>query len=315
MSDKLIAVVGATGAQGGGLARAILAHPASGLSVRALTRKTTSDAALALSRAGAEVMEADLDDVESLVAAFTGAYGVFGVTNFWEHFSAERELQQATNIADAAKRAGVQHVVWSTLEDTRRFMTLDDPRMPTLHGKYKVAHLDVKGEADAEFTKRGVPTTNLLTSFYWENFIHFGMGPAKGEDGVLSITFPMGDKPLPGIAVEDIGRAAFAIFEAGDRYIGKNVGIAGEHLTGSQMAAAFSEALGAPVRYNDIPADVYRTFPFPGADDLGNMFQFFRDFNDAFAAARSPASSRELVPGMQTFKQWLAANASRLPMG
>ena len=314
MSDKIIAVLGATGAQGGGLARAILGHPASGFSVRALTRKTTSDAALVLSRAGADVMEADLDDVESLVAAFAGAYGVFGVTNFWEHFSGERELQQATNIAEAAKRAGVQHVVWSTLEDTRRFMSLDDPRMPTLQGKYKVVHLDVKGEADGEFAKRGVPTTNLLTSFYWENFIHFGMGPAKGEDGALGITFPMGDKPLPGIAVEDIGRAAFAIFTAGDRYIGQTVGIAGEHLTGNQMAAAFGEALGTPVRYNDIPADVYRTFPFPGADDLGNMFQFFRDFNDAFAAARSPSTSRALVPGLQTFREWLSNNVSRIPM-
>ena len=315
MSVKRIAVIGATGAQGGGLARTILADPAGGFSVRALTRKTTSDAALALSRGGAEVLEADLDSVESLVAAFTGAHGVFAVTNFWEHFSAEKELQQAINIAEAAKRTGVRHVVWSTLEDTRRFMSLDDPRMPTLHGKYKVAHLDAKGEADAEFTKRDVPTTNLLTSFYWENFIHFGMGPAKGEDGVLGITFPMGDKPLAGIAVEDIGRAAAAIFAAGDTWIGKTVGIASDHLTGQEMAAAFSDALGVPVRYNEISPDVYRTFPFPGAEDLGNMFQFFRDFHDSVTAARPLAATRALVPGVQTFREWLAINAARTTVG
>ena len=315
MPDKRIAVIGATGAQGGGVARAILADPAGGFSVRAVTRRTTSDAALALSRAGAEVMEADLDNVDSLVAAFTGAYGVFAVTNFWEHFSAEKELEQATNIAEAAKRAGVQHVVWSTLEDTRRFMSLDDPRMPTLHGKYKVAHMDAKGEADGEFAKRGVPTTNLLTSFYWENFLQLGMSPAKGEDGVLGITFPMGDKLLPGMAVEDIGRSAYAIFQAGDSYIGRTIGIAGEHLTGHAMAAALSEALGVTVRYNDISANVYRSFPFPGAEDLGNMFQFFRDFNEAFVAARPLAATRTMVPGIQTFREWLAANASRIPLG
>ena len=312
--SKLIAVIGATGAQGGGLARAILADPSDEFSVRAVTRKTTSDPALTLARAGAEVIHADLNDVDSLVTAFSSAHGVFAMTNFWEHFSAETESQQATNIAEAAKRAGVAHVVWSTLEDTRRFMSLDDPRMPTLQGKYKVPHLDAKGEADVEFTKRGVPTTNLLTSFYWDNFIHFGMGPARGQDGVLAITLPMGDRPLPGIAAEDIGRAAHAIFSAGDTYIGKTVGIAGDHLTGHEMSLAFSRTLGVPVHYNAISADIYRTFPFPGADDLGNMFQFFHDFNDAFSAARPLAASQALVPGMQTFQQWLGANAARIPL-
>jgi uncharacterized protein YbjT (DUF2867 family) len=316
MSDrKIIAVVGATGAQGGGLVRAILNDPHGGFTTRALTRKTSSDKAQALAKAGAEVVEADLDSVESLTKAFTGAHGVFALTNFWEHFSGDKELEQAKNLAEAAKRAGVGHVIWSTLEDSRKFIPLDDPRMPTLQGHYKVAHFDAKGEADGEFARRGVPTTYLLTSFYWENFIHFGAGPAKGPDGVLALTLPMGDRPLPGIAVEDIGKCAYAIFMAGTKYVGKYVGIAGEHLTVAQMAAAFTKALGQPVRYNEVSPEVYRSFPFPGADDLGNMFQFNRDFSEPFCKARDLSVARGLNPQMQTFEQWLAQHAAEVPLG
>ena len=315
MADKkIIAVVGATGAQGGALVRAILADPKGGFAARALTRKATGEKADALRQAGAEVVAADLDDVESLAKAFAGAHGVFALTNFWEHFSAEKEVAQAKNQAVAAERAGVKHVIWSSLEDTRTFMSLDDPRMPTLHGKYKVAHFDGKGEADKEFTSR-VPTTILLTSFYWENLIYFGAGPQKGPDGVLALTYPMGDKKLPGIGVEDIGKVAYAIFKAGDKYIGKTVAIAGEHLTGQQMADALTKALGQKVKYNDVPPDVYRSFPFPGADDMGNMFQFKRDFNDAYVGVRDLKTTRELDPELQTFDQWLEANAAKIPVG
>ena len=183
-------------------------------------------------RWGAEVVAADLDSPESLKKAFAGAYGAFCLTNFWEHFSPEKELAQAKGQAQAAKDTGVQHVIWSTLEDTRKWVPLSDNRMPTLMGKYKVPHFDAKGEADAEFTKLGVPTTLLLTSFYWDNLIHFGMGPKKGPDGTLAFTLPIDDKKLPGIAAEDIGKCALGIFKKGREYIGKTVGIAGEHLTG-----------------------------------------------------------------------------------
>jgi uncharacterized protein YbjT (DUF2867 family) len=315
MADrKIIAIVGATGAQGGGLARAILADPDGGFAARALTRKTTSEKAVELKQEGAEVVEADLDSVESLAKAFAGAHAVFALTNFWEHFSAEKEVEQAKNMAEAAKRAGVKHVIWSSLEDTRRFMALDDPRMPTLHGKYKVAHFDGKGEADKEFTSR-VPTTILITSFYWDNLIHFGAGPARGPDGALAITMPMGDRKLPAIAAEDIGKVAYGIFKAGDKYIGQTVGIAGEHLTGAEMAAKLTKAIGQPIRYNDVPPEVYRSFPFPGADDMGNMFQFKRDFNDAYVKARDIGHARKLNPELMNFDQWLAKYAKQIPLG
>jgi uncharacterized protein YbjT (DUF2867 family) len=315
MTDKkIIAVVGATGAQGGGLVRAILADRESPFAVRALTRNPDSENARALARLGAEVVQADLDDQASLERAFTGAYGVFALTNFWEHFSPEKELAQAGNQARAAKAAGVRHVIWSTLEDTRRWVSLGDDRLPTLQGRYKVPHFDAKGEADQIFRVLGVPTTFLLTAFYWDNLIHFGAGPQKGPDGRLAITFPMGDKKLPAIAVEDIGKAAYAIFQRGDEFINRTVGIAGEHLSGQEMASALSRALGQEVVYNPVTPEVYRSFGFPGADDLGNMFQFKRDFNEYYRAARSTDFSRELNPELQSFEAWLARHKDRIPL-
>lgn len=311
---KIIAVIGATGAQGSGLVRAIMGDREGPFTARAITRDVRSDKARALAALGAEVVAGDVDDAGSLFKAFQGAYGAYCVTFFWEHFSPEKEMAEAGNMAKAAKEAGLQHVIWSTLEDTRRWVPLSDDRMPTLMGKYKVPHLDAKGEANKIFSEMGVPTTFLNTSFYWDNFIHFGMGPKKGPDGVLAIAFPMDDKKLPGIAAEDIGKCAYGIFKKGKELIGRNVGIAGEHLTGDQMAASFSKALGKEVRYNPVTPEAYRNFGFPGAEDLGNMFQFKRDFQDAFCGARSLEVSRSLNPSLQTFDAWLDRNRERIPL-
>src|SRR5215204_5720722 len=280
---KIIAVVGATGAQGGGLMRAIQADRNRGFAARAITRNPNSEKAQALREMGVEVVAADADRPETVNRAFAGAYGAFCLTNFWEHFSPERELAQARNMAQAAKSVGVEHVIWSTLEDTRKWVPLEDDRMPTLMGKYKVPHFDAKGEADQIFRDLGVPTTFLLTSFYWENLISFGAGPQRGPDGNLAIVFPLDDKPLPSIAVEDIGKCAYGIFKREREFVNKTVGIAGEHIPGADMAAALTRALGQEIRYHSVPPEVYRGLGFPGADDLGNMFQFKRDFNDYFS--------------------------------
>ena len=223
---KIIAVVGATGAQGGGLVRAIMRDKAGPFTARALTRNPASEKAQALAALGAEVVRADIDDPGSLASAFAGADAAYCVTFFWDHLSGERETREGRAMARAAKDAGVHHVIWSTFEDTRKFIPLTDTRMPTLQGKYKVAHFDAKADADAAFTELSVPTTFLLTSFYWDNMIHLGAGPAKGPDGTLAITFPLGDKKLPGIASEDIGKCAYGIFKQGKEFIGKTVGIA-----------------------------------------------------------------------------------------
>jgi uncharacterized protein YbjT (DUF2867 family) len=315
MSKKIIAVTGSTGAQGGGVVRAILDDPASEFAVRAITRKPDSDKAKALAKRGVEVVAADLDDVDSLRRAFAGAHGAFLVTNFWEHFSADKEIAQARSLATASKDAGLRHAIWSTLEDTRKKVPLSDSRMPTLHGKWKVPHFDGKGEADQLFRDAGVPTTFLLTSFYWENLIYFGMNPKKGPDGKLALTLPMGDAKLPGIAAEDIGRSAYGIFKRGPEFVGKTVGIAGDHPTGAQMAASLGKALGREVVYNAVSFDAFRAFGFPGADDLGNMFQYKHDFNREFCGARDLAFSRSLNPKLQSFDQWAQANKDRIPLG
>jgi uncharacterized protein YbjT (DUF2867 family) len=311
---KIIAVIGATGAQGGGLVRAILNDRSGQFAVRALTRDVNTDKAKELAKLGAEVVAVNVDDPESLKKAFRGAYGAYCVTFFWEHFSPEKELAQARNMAEAAKAAGLKHVIWSTLEDTRKLVPLSDDRMPTLQGNYKVPHFDAKGEANQIFAQLDVPTTFLLTSFYWDNFIHFGMGPKADQSGNLAITFPMGDRKLPGIAAEDIGKCAFGIFARGQEYIGKTVGIAGEHLTGRQMAAVFTDALGKDVKYNAVEPSVYRGFGFPGADDLGNMFQYKRDFESEFCGVRSIEKSRSLNPTLQSFDSWMSQNKNRISL-
>jgi uncharacterized protein YbjT (DUF2867 family) len=313
--SKLIAVTGATGAQGGGLIRALLADRDAGFAARAITRDPESPAARALADQGVEVVQADFDDEASLTRAFAGAHGVFCMTNFWEHFSPQREQAQARNLANAAGVAGVAHAIWSTLEDVRAYVPLNDDRMPTLMGAYKVPHFDAKAEANRFFAEAGVPTTYLYTAFYWENLIHFGMGPTKGEDGTLSLTFPLAEARLAGIAAGDIGACAYGIFREGEPWIGRTVGISGGHLTGAEMAAELGRALGQEVRYNAVTPAVYSAFGFPGADELANMFQFNAEFEQEYCAARDLDTSRRLHPRLCSYSEWLERHAEQIPIG
>jgi len=315
MSEKkIIAVVGATGSQGGGLVRAILDEANGGFAARAITRDPNSAKAKELAALGAEVVSANVDDVESVKRAFDGAYGVYCVTFFWEHFSPEKEGAEVAAQAKAAAAAGVKHAIWSTLEDTRKWVPLSDNRMPTLMGKYKVPHFDSKGESDHFFTDAGVPTTFLLTSFYWDNFINFGLGPRKGADGKLVLAMPLGNAKLGSMAAEDIGRCAHGIFKKGSELTGKRIGIQSEALTGAEMAAQMSEALGQPVEYQAVPFDVFRGLGFPGAEDLGNMFQVYVEFEKEFLAPRETGYAKALNPRLQSFRTWLSHNKSRIPI-
>jgi uncharacterized protein YbjT (DUF2867 family) len=311
MSSRIIAVVGATGAQGGGLCDAILNDPKGGFACRAITRDPAKDRARALAQRGAEVVRADIDDVDSLRAAFEGAYGIYCVTNFWEHFSAEKEKQQAKNLADAARASGAAHVVWSTLEDTRALMSPGDTRMPMLQTSYRVPHFDAKAEADAYFA--GLPVTFLVTSFYWDNLYAFGVAPQKSPDGSYAWALPMADKRLAGIAAEDIGKVAYGIFKAGMTYVGKTVGIASEFLTVQQMSDKLARAKGIPaITHQDVSADAYRAFGFPGADEMGNMMQVYRDFEAEVVGRRDPALARELAGSILTFDQFLEKYKHRI---
>jgi uncharacterized protein YbjT (DUF2867 family) len=311
---KIITVFGATGAQGGGLVRAILNDRNSEFSVRAVTRDPGSDKAKELISLGAEVVAGDVDDVQSLKLALKDAYGAYFVTFFWSHFSPEKEMEEAKNMAEAAKESGLKHVIWSTLEDVRKWVPIDDDRIPTLHGKYKVPHFDGKGASDHFFLDAGVPVTFMLASYYWENLIYFGMGPKRGTDGKLAITFPMGDKKMAGISAGDIGKCAYGIFKKGPELVGKRIGIAGDHLTCREMAEAMTNALGEEVSYNEVTPEQYRGFGFQGADDLGNMFQFYRDFDEVCNTTRDLKFSKELNPSIKSFGMWLAENAKRISL-
>jgi len=315
MSEKrIIAITGATGAQGGGLARAILNDKNSSFKVRAITRDVNSEKANALKKLGAEVVSGNIDEEESITKAFEGAYAAYCVTFYWAHMSPDREISNAYNLAKAAKSAGIKHAIWSTLDDTRKKFPLNDTRMPTLFGRFKVPHYDAKAEADHYFTDLGVPTTFLLTSFYWENLIYFGLGPKKGADGKYYLNFPMGNKKLPSMAAEDIGKCAYGIFKREKEFIGKTVGIAGEHITISKMAETLSKVLGIEVLYNEITPDAFRSFGYPGAEDMGNMLQYKRDNEEEYCKLRNLDFSRSLNPELMTFENWAIKNKNLIPL-
>lgn len=313
MSDKIIiAVAGATGAQGGGTVTALLNDPEGRFAVRAITRDPESAKARELAERGAEVVQADFSDAQSTTAALEGADAAFLVTNFWAHGSAAQEIVEVENLVAAAKNAALRHVVWSTLEDTRDVLALDDPRMPVLQEKYNVPHFDAKGESNQLFIDAGIPTTFLNTTFFYQGFVQ-GSGPRRDELGALVLSLPFDDgKRLAGVDVNDIGRTARAIFAAPEDYIGATVSLAGDHLTGAEYAAVLGEALGERVTFAAVPYDVFRTFDMPGAVEIANMFQYYGDFEEQFTGARDLNALRQMNPALKSFRTWALENADAL---
>lgn len=295
----VIAVVGATGAQGGGLVRALLRDPWRRFTVRALTRQPTGRAARALAQAGADIVEADLDLPGTLAPALDGAHGLFAVTDFWAHFSPERELQQAARLARAAAQAGVRHVIWSTQENTR-----------PAGAPWAVPPMDAKGQADAFF--QALPTTFVLPSLYWDNLIHLGLHPQRDAAGVLQWSLPLGRARLCGIAAEDIGSCVAALFVQGERVVGERIGLAGEQLTGVQMAAVLAQVLGEPVHYRPMTPAAFGRQPFPGASELAGLFAYQQASEAACCAVRAPELARALHPALQGFAQWAQSHAGLL---
>jgi uncharacterized protein YbjT (DUF2867 family) len=312
--SAIVTVFGATGAQGGGLARSLLADPQRRFRLRAVSRHPASAPARALEQAGAQVVQADLDDPASLRRALRGAQAAYCVTNFWEHADPARELRQAQNLAEAAAVERTAHVIWSTLEDTRDFVAPGTGAMPLLDGRYNVPHFDAKGEANQAFKLLQVPTTFLYTSFYWDNLIHFGLHPRRSAAGDLRFVLPMDGASLPGIAAADIGACAFGILTRGASLAGKSIGIAGEHLTGAQMAEQLALALGEPVTYESMPPGQFAQLGFPGAMEMASMFQFKRDFERRYRERRDVQCTRELHAGTQSFAAWLARHRAQLPV-
>lgn len=289
--SRTILVTGATGAQGGSVARYLLSSGKFG--VRALTRHPDSQAAKALEQAGAEVVQGDFDDRKSVERALEGCYGAYGVTNFWEHF--EKEYDLGKNLVDAVAQSGVTHFVFSTLPHCKKISS----------GKVEVPHFDLKAQLEEYARGLKLNATYIHCAFYFENFLTF-FPPQKQEGGTFAIGFPQGDVPLAGVSVEDVGSIVAPVFDRPDEYLGKVVGIVGDDLTGEQYAEKMTRVLGTKVIYHHIPRDTFAAYGFPGAEDLANMFEF----NRLFIANRQAdlQACRAINPKMQSFETWLKSH-------
>lgn len=291
----MILVTGATGAQGGSVARHLLADGR--FAVRALTRKPDEAKAAQLRQAGAEVVGGSMEDAASLRAAMEGCSGVFGVTNFWEAF--EKEHDQGKNLIDAVAACGVEHFVFSSL-----------PHAEALSGgELKVPHFDIKAKLAEYAAQQQLPMTQVQVAFYYENFLSY-FPPRRQADGTYSFAFPQGDTNLAGVCVADIGGVVAQVFADQKAFLGRTVGIVGEDMPAAEYARVLGEVLGKTVVYHHIPPEVFAGFGFPGADDLANMFDFNRRFILSREADRE--ESRRLYPGMQSFQAWAEANRGAL---
>ncbi|XP_074120341.1 nmrA-like family domain-containing protein 1 [Sminthopsis crassicaudata] len=290
-SKKVIVVFGATGSQGGSVARALL--ECKDFAVRALTRDMTKPAALALRDLGAEVMKCDLNDQEAVKRMFKGAYGAFVVTTYWDDFNKEKEVQQGKMVADASKQVGLKHVVYSGLENVKKLTK----------GKLEVPHFDGKGEVEEYFWDLGVPMTSVRIAPYFENFLSIWK-PVKASDGdSYNLVLPMKDIPMDGISVADLGPAVVSIFRSPEEFLGKAVGLSAEALTIQQYADVLSEILGKAFKDSKITAEAYEKLGFPGAKELADMMRFYYLRPD-----RDVKLTHKLNPKVRSFSQFVLEN-------
>ena len=299
MSVTKVAVLGATGQQGGAVAEALAKK---GITVVAITRNDSSEKAKALaSRAHTEVREADLNDKDSLVKAFDGCDGAFVVANFWEGMDVEKEVQQYKNATDALKEVGsMKHVVFSTLDETTipvtdHFKILHECEHQDAKGPMKVPHFDGKARCEKMF--EGLPTTFMLTCGYFENFCTL-FSFNKGEDGSYSFTLPLSDVKIPWTILGDLGELAACAFTKPE-LIGQKIGQASLFVTGDELAEIFSKATGKTIKYNCVPWETFASFGFPGADDLAHMFEFWILTWDDFTKARDMDAQTKIMDGQK----------------
>jgi uncharacterized protein YbjT (DUF2867 family) len=279
-ADKTVLVTGATGRQGGAVIRRLLSN---GWKLRALTRNSRSTAAQGLARQGIEVVEGDLENPASLERAARGVYGIFSVQDFWS-VGAKREVLQGKNLADAAKKAAVDHFVYSSVGGAERNAGID--------------HWDSKWEIEKYIRTLGLPATVLRPAAFMENYyidqVEIGLLKGKLVDPIRA------DKPYQTIATDDIGAFAALAFERPKDFIGLELEIAGSELTNLEAAQVFSRVLGKPVKFKRLPMLLVRLF-------LGKeYYQMFRWFNESgFKADISELRRRYSEVRLQTLEEWL----------
>lgn len=290
----LILVTGATGGQGGSVAKALLTGDS--FAIRILTRNPNSEKALALKAAGAEIIAGDMSDVASLTAAMKDCYGVFGVTNFWEHFDKEYELGK--NLIDAVHQSGISHFVLHTLANASEIS----------HGKLPVPHFDIKAALQDYTISLGVPATFVQLPYYYENFFTF-FPLRAAEGGGYTFGFPQGETRFAMVSVEDTGCVVATIFARPAEFIGRTIGIVGDDKTSSEYAAILSRVLGRHITFTHIPHAEFVALGFPGAEDLGNMFEMQRLHIPNRQAEMD--ESYALNPAIQDFEGWVIRNKER----
>ena len=279
-TGKTVLITGATGQQGGAVVRHML-NP--GWRLRALTRNSSSAAARDLTGRGVEVVQGDLEDPGSLGQAMRGVYGVYSVQDFWS-VGAKREVQQGKNVADAARKAGIQHLVYSSVGGAERNSGID--------------HWESKWEIEKYIRKLGIPATMLRPVAFMENYhidqVEIGLLKGKLTDPIRA------DKPYQTIAVDDIGGFAALAFERPNDFIGLELEIAGSELTNLEAARVFSRVLGKPVKFRKLPLPLVRLV-------LGKEFyQMFRWFNDhGFQADIAKLRIQYPEVHLQTLEEWL----------
>jgi uncharacterized protein YbjT (DUF2867 family) len=279
-SDKTVLVCGATGRQGGAVIRQLAAKE---WKLRALTRDKNSRAARELARQGVDVVQGDLEDAASLECAVRNVYGVFSVQDFWA-VGAAREVKQGHNVADAAKQAGVEHFVYSSVGGAERNSGID--------------HWESKWEIEKYIRRLGLPATVLRPAAFMENYyidkVEIGLLKGKLLDPIRA------DKPYQTIAAEDIGAFAALAFDRPKAFIGLELEIAGSELTNREAAQVFGRVLGWPVKFQKLPLPMVRLF-------LGREFyQMFRWFNEAGFKADIAALRRHYPEvHLQTLEEWL----------
>src|SRR5215203_3503433 len=291
MNNKIIAVTGATGQQGGAVARKLLAD---GWKVRALTRDLNKPAAQALAQAGAELVAGDMDSRPDLDAAFQGVYGVFSVQNFWlPNVGYEGEIRQGKNVADAAKAAGIEHLVYSSVGSAHRGMGQK--------------HFESKWIIEQYIQSLDIPYTILRPVAFFENFNWERPAITNGTLNAIGLR-PEKERQL--IAVEDIAVFVALAFANPGEYVGKTIELAGDALTESQLADTFARVIGRPVKLTMPAGEGGRL----SDEEMTAMFNFF---NGEAYDADIPAL-RKLHPGLLTFEQYLRKNgwenAEPIPM-
>ncbi|XP_046554651.1 nmrA-like family domain-containing protein 1 [Haliotis rubra] len=292
-SPKVVVVFGATGRQGGSVARALVKDGQ--FTVRAITRHGDSEKAKELEKEGCDVVVADLDDKPSVVEAMRGAYGVFLVTNYWEDMDEEREFIEGKNAVDAAIECGIEHLVYSGLEDAKELCG------------YSVPCFDGKGRVEEYIRSCGLPYTIVRLSFYMGNVFNYFV-PKKQEDGSFHLEIPMEGHPLYMVCVREVGPIIVCIFGDPGEYAGRTLGLSSEQLTVDEMAQQMTECLGVEVNNGNVPLSEFCKLNIPGIDVYCAMFKYFQ--SDLYK--RDIELTRKLNPEWSTFREWLARNKEAL---